>query len=102
MAWRGSLSRSLMSAARASTPRSSPPHATLRTLRSPPLSSSRLNSRRFSFSNPSTLGELGCAQSLLSLHRTVAGTRLTSHLADNVRAFCELSHGTLCRSCQDR
>ncbi|KAG6424952.1 hypothetical protein SASPL_115375 [Salvia splendens] len=99
MAWRGSLSRSLMSAARASTPRSSLPHATLR---SPPVSSSRLNSRRLSFSNPSTLGELGCTQSLLSLHRTVAGTRLTSHLADNVRAFCELSHGTLCRSCQDR
>ncbi|KAG6406625.1 hypothetical protein SASPL_134231 [Salvia splendens] len=99
MAWRGSLSRSLMSTARASASRSSPP---LATLRPPPVSSSRLNSRRFSFSNPSTLGELGCAQSLLSLHRTVAGTRLTSRLADNVRAFCELSHGTLCRSCQDR
>ncbi|XP_047976953.1 uncharacterized protein LOC125219118 isoform X2 [Salvia hispanica] len=94
MAWRGSLSRSLMSTARASASRSSPP------LRPPPVSSSRLNSRRLSFSNPrliigcSTLGELGCAQSLLSLHTTVAGTRLTSRLADNVRAFCELSHGT--------
>ncbi|XP_047976952.1 uncharacterized protein LOC125219118 isoform X1 [Salvia hispanica] len=96
MAWRGSLSRSLMSTARASASRSSPP------LRPPPVSSSRLNSRRLSFSNPSTLGELGCAQSLLSLHTTVAGTRLTSRLADNVRAFCELSHGTLCHSCQDR
>ncbi|XP_057788194.1 uncharacterized protein LOC131005309 isoform X3 [Salvia miltiorrhiza] len=94
MAWRGSLSRSLMSTARASASRSSPPLSTLRTLRSPPVSSTRLNSRRLSFSNPSTLGELGCAQSLLSLHRTVAGARSTSHLADNVRAFCELSHGT--------
>ncbi|PON74735.1 hypothetical protein PanWU01x14_047940 [Parasponia andersonii] len=47
------------------------------------------------------LGELGCVQSLLPLHG-VAATCLTSHLADNVRAFCELSHGTFRRTCQDR
>ena len=45
------------------------------------------------------LGELGCAQSLLPM---LAGTRLGSHLTVNVRAFCELTHGTICRSCQDR
>ncbi|MBA0614131.1 hypothetical protein Godav_014461 [Gossypium davidsonii] len=27
---------------------------------------------------------------------------LTSHLTVNVRACCELSHGTFCRTCQDR
>ncbi|MBA0638719.1 hypothetical protein Godav_029943 [Gossypium davidsonii] len=27
---------------------------------------------------------------------------LTSHLTVSVRACCELSHGTFCRSCQDR
>ncbi|KAH6773125.1 caspase-6 protein [Perilla frutescens var. hirtella] len=97
MAWRGSLSRSLMSTARASTFRSSPPLSAPRLLRP-----ARLNSRRLSFSNPSTLGELGCIQSLLPLHSMVAGARLTSHLAVNVRAFCELSHGIFCRSCQDR
>ncbi|XP_022896850.1 uncharacterized protein LOC111410641 isoform X1 [Olea europaea var. sylvestris] len=96
MAWRGSLSRSLMYTVRASTFRSSPPLAAGR-LRPPPVSAPR----RFSFSNPRTLGELGCVQSLMPLHN-MAGVRLTSHLATNVRACCELSHGTFCRSCQDR
>ncbi|GAA0146295.1 hypothetical protein LIER_42903 [Lithospermum erythrorhizon] len=94
MAWRGSFSRSLMSASRASSFRSSPP---LRRLRPPPSSS-----RRFSFTNPRTMGELGCVQSLLPIHNIVAGVRLTSHLTVNAREFCELSHGTFCRSCPDR
>ncbi|KAI3445927.1 hypothetical protein Pfo_002592 [Paulownia fortunei] len=102
MAWRGSLSRSLMSTARASAFRSSTPLSTPRLPRPPSSSSSRLNSRRLSFSNPRTLGELGCAQSLMPLHSMVAGARLTSHLAINLRACCELSHGTFRRSCQDR
>ncbi|CAK9187087.1 unnamed protein product [Ilex paraguariensis] len=86
MAWRSSLSRSLASVVRSSTFRSAPP---LPRLRPPPLSAPR----RLSFSNPRTLGELGCAQSLLPLHSVVAGARLTSHLAVNARACCELSHG---------
>ena len=45
------------------------------------------------------LGELGCTQSLLPL---MATGRLTSHLNANVRAFCELSHGTFCRTGPDR
>ncbi|XP_024958852.1 uncharacterized protein LOC112499813 isoform X1 [Cynara cardunculus var. scolymus] len=94
MAWRGSISRALMSTARTSSFRSTAP---LPRLRPPPISAPRLHSRRLG--NPRTLGELGCAQSLLPL---AAGVRLTSHLTVNVRAFCELSHGTFCRSCQDR
>ncbi|KAK1418242.1 hypothetical protein QVD17_27385 [Tagetes erecta] len=91
MAWRGSISRAMMSTARASSSRSAP------RLRPPPVTAPRFSTRRLS--SPRTLGELGCAQSLLSL----AGSRLTtSHLTVNVRAFCELSHGTFCRSCQDR
>nr|XP_043629039.1 uncharacterized protein LOC122600395 isoform X2 [Erigeron canadensis] len=90
MAWRGSISRTFMSTARSSSFRSSP---SLPRLRPPPLSSPRLHSRRFT--NPRMLGELGMAQSLLPL----AGARMTSHLSFNVRAFCELSHGTFCRSC---
>ncbi|KAI3815245.1 hypothetical protein L1987_14906 [Smallanthus sonchifolius] len=84
MAWRGSLSRTFISAPRAPSFR---PTNTLPRLRSPPLSAPRLHSRRFF--NPRTLGELGCAQSLLPMF---AGDRLTSHLAVNMRAFCELSH----------
>ncbi|XP_057493674.1 uncharacterized protein LOC130779139 isoform X1 [Actinidia eriantha] len=95
MAWRGSLSRSVIATARASI-RTSPP---LNRLRPPPLAAPRLQSRRLSFANPRNLGELGCMQSLLPLY---SGTRLTSHLAVNVRACCELSHGTFCRTCQDR
>ncbi|PON90621.1 caspase-6 protein [Trema orientale] len=101
MAWRsaGSLSRSLMSSARVSSQRSAPSLPRLRppNLAAPP----RLHSRRLSFASPRNLGELGCVQSLLPLHG-VAATCLTSHLAVNVRAFCELSHGTFRRTCQDR
>ncbi|KAM7470480.1 hypothetical protein LguiA_008663 [Lonicera macranthoides] len=97
MAWRGSLSRSLMSAARSSSFRSS---TSLPRPRPPPLAAPRLQPRRpSSFTNPRTLGELGCAQSLMPM---LAGARLTSHLAVNLRAYCELSHGTFCRTCQDR
>ncbi|KAL0384273.1 UNVERIFIED_CONTAM: hypothetical protein Sradi_2821600 [Sesamum radiatum] len=102
MAWRGSLSRSLISTSRASAFRSSAPLSAPRPLRPPSVSSSRVNPRRLSFSNPRTLGELGCIQSVMPLHTMLAGARLTSHLAVNVRAFCELSHGTFRRSCQDR
>ncbi|KAL7583222.1 uncharacterized protein LOC111920549 isoform X1 [Lactuca sativa] len=95
MAWRGSISRTLMSATRNSSFRSTPPP--LPRLRPPQVSAPRVHSSRLR--NPRTLGELGCAQSLMPM---VAGARLTSHLTVNVRAFCELSHGTFCRSCQDR
>ncbi|KAA8545808.1 hypothetical protein F0562_020741 [Nyssa sinensis] len=97
MAWRGSFSRSLISTARASTTRSSPSLSRLR----PPLAAPRIQPRRFSFANPRNLGELGCAQSLLPFSM-VAGARLTSHITVNARACCELSHGTFCRTCQDR
>ncbi|XP_023512880.1 uncharacterized protein LOC111777483 isoform X2 [Cucurbita pepo subsp. pepo] len=101
MAWRpsGSLSRSLISTVRASSLRSAP---SLPRLHPPPLAARpRLQSRRLSFSTSRNLGELGCTQSLLSMH-IVGATCLTSHLCVSVRAFCELSHGTFCRSCQDR
>ncbi|KAI3827960.1 hypothetical protein L1987_02049 [Smallanthus sonchifolius] len=85
MAWRGSISRAMMSTARTSSFRSTAPLPRLR----PPVSAPGFTSRRLG--NPRTLGELACAQSLLPL----AGARLTSsHLTLNVRAFCELSHGT--------
>ncbi|XP_076901654.1 uncharacterized protein LOC143556123 [Bidens hawaiensis] len=90
MAWRGSISRALMTAARPSSFRSTP------RLRPPPVSATRFSSRHLAY--PRMLGELGCAQSLIP----IAGARLTSHLTVNVRAFCELSNGTFCRSCQDR
>ncbi|XP_076903966.1 uncharacterized protein LOC143559192 [Bidens hawaiensis] len=90
MAWRGSISRAMMS----TTARSS--SATARLRPPPPLSAPRFTFRRLR--NPRTLGELGCAQSLCSLPRMTA-----SHLSVNVRAFCELSHGTtFYRSCQLR
>ncbi|KAL6517477.1 hypothetical protein OROMI_033178 [Orobanche minor] len=77
MAWRGSVSRSLMSTARASAFRSSTPLSAPRRLRPPSVPSPRLNSRRFSFSNPRTLGELGCTQSLMPVLEHLVGT---SHL----------------------
>ncbi|KAH6767082.1 caspase-6 protein [Perilla frutescens var. hirtella] len=99
MAWRGSISRSLISTARASAFRSSPPLISAPTrLRPSTINASRLRPRRLTFSNPRTLGELACVQSLMPLNSMAA----TSHLAINVRAFCELSHGTFRRSCQDR
>ncbi|KAL8116267.1 hypothetical protein AgCh_022682 [Apium graveolens] len=85
MAWRGSISRTLMSTARSSPFRSSPPP--LPRLRPP---SPRLHSPRHSFINPRNLGEIGCTQLLLPM---LAGTPLTSRLNANVRAFCELTHG---------
>ncbi|XP_024166030.1 uncharacterized protein LOC112172786 isoform X1 [Rosa chinensis] len=88
----GSLSRSLASTARVSLHRSAP---TLRRLRPPTAPATR----RFSFTSPRNLGELGCTQSLLHMR---AATCLTSHLTVNARACCELSHGTFCRTCQDR
>ncbi|KAL6494657.1 hypothetical protein OROGR_031470 [Orobanche gracilis] len=88
MAWRGSVSRSLMSTARASAFRSSTPLSTPRRLPLPSVPSPRLNSRRFSFSNPRTLGELGCTQSLMP----VTGSKLTSYLAFNLRAFYVLEY----------
>ncbi|EPS58687.1 hypothetical protein M569_16125 [Genlisea aurea] len=97
MASRPSFSRSLIFAVRSSAFRSSSPiiREPLR-LRQPSASAPR----RLSFSNPRTLGELGCTQSLMPFHRV--GARLNSHLAANLRSFCELSHGTFYRSCQDR
>ncbi|KAF7811042.1 uncharacterized protein G2W53_032018 [Senna tora] len=103
MAWRsGSLSRSLMSTARASF-RPSAPSSPLPRITPPPLAAPRLHSRRFSLSASSrNLGELGCAQSLLPLHSSIATTCLSSHFVIKARACCELSNGTFRRSCQDR
>ncbi|KAM2248328.1 hypothetical protein ACFXTH_003155 [Malus domestica] len=96
MAWRsaGSLSRSLVSTARVSSLRLAPP---LRRLRPPSLSTPRRL-----FASPRNMGELGCIQSLLPMHNVTAATCLTSHLAANALGCCELSHGTFCRTCQDR
>lgn len=38
-------------------------------------------------------GVIGCTQSLLPLHSVVAAARLTSHVAVEARACCELSQG---------
>ncbi|XP_027366018.1 uncharacterized protein LOC113872571 isoform X1 [Abrus precatorius] len=101
MAWRsGSLSRSLISTARSSLRPAAP--SPLTRLRPPPLAAPRIQSRRFSMPASRNLGQLGCTQSLLPLHSTMAITCLTSHLAVSARACCELSHGTFRRSCQDR
>ncbi|XP_026377349.1 uncharacterized protein LOC113271667 isoform X1 [Papaver somniferum] len=91
MAWRsaGSLSRSLLSTARASSVRSSP---ALPRLRPSQLPTSPPRTSRFSFANPRTLGELGCTQSLLP---PVAACHLSPHLSLNARAFCGLSQGLL-------
>ncbi|XVE66762.1 hypothetical protein DITRI_Ditri08aG0105200 [Diplodiscus trichospermus] len=101
MAWRsaGSFSRSVMSAARAPSLRTSPPLPRLRPQTS---SAPRLQSRRLSVAPSRNLGELGCFQSFLPLHSVAPTARLTSHLTSNLRACCELSHGTFCRTCQDR
>ncbi|GKV43205.1 hypothetical protein SLEP1_g50525 [Rubroshorea leprosula] len=92
MAWRnaGSLSRSVMSAARSPLLRSPPP---VPRIRLSPSSASRLHSRRLSFAPSRNFGELGCVYSFLPLHSVVSTVRLTSHLTVNARAFCELSHG---------
>ncbi|XP_050365246.1 uncharacterized protein LOC126783761 isoform X2 [Argentina anserina] len=75
-----SLSRSLASTARVSLHRSAP---NLRRVRPP--------TRRFSFTSPRNFAELGCAESLLPMR---AATCFTSHMTVNMRAYCELSHGT--------
>ncbi|KAB2602815.1 hypothetical protein D8674_003820 [Pyrus ussuriensis x Pyrus communis] len=96
MAWRsaGSLPRSLVSTARVSSLRLAAPLHRLR----PP---SQSTPRRL-FASPRNVGELGCIQSLMPMHNVMAATCLTSHLAANGRGCCELSHGTFCRTCQDR
>ncbi|XP_039038094.1 uncharacterized protein LOC120175567 isoform X2 [Hibiscus syriacus] len=93
MAWRsaGSFSRSVISAARAPSLRSTPP---LPRLRPPTSSAPRLQSRRLSYAPTRNLGELGCFQSFLPLNSMVPTARLTSHMTVKVRACCELSHGT--------
>ncbi|CAN0927065.1 hypothetical protein LINGRAHAP2_LOCUS35675 [Linum grandiflorum] len=91
MAWRSgasSFSRSFISSARSSSTRSS--SAPLPRLRPPSTSAPRIQSPRFSFSRSRNLGELGCVASLLPLH----GVVLTSHISTNLRAFCDLAHGT--------
>ncbi|KAI4298523.1 hypothetical protein L6164_032073 [Bauhinia variegata] len=93
MAWRsGSLSRSLMSTARASLRPTTP--SSIPRIRPPPLAAPSAQARRFSLGASRNLRELGCTQSLLPLHSTMATTCLTSHFTVNARAFCELSHGT--------
>ncbi|WOL07817.1 hypothetical protein Cni_G16566 [Canna indica] len=99
MAWRGSVSRSLLAAARSSASRSTPAVPRLRT---PTAAAPRIQRRRPSFASPRSLGELGCTQSFLPLYSVVAAPRLTSHLSVSARACCELSQGTFRRTCQDR
>nr|XP_007143072.1 hypothetical protein PHAVU_007G041500g [Phaseolus vulgaris]ESW15066.1 hypothetical protein PHAVU_007G041500g [Phaseolus vulgaris] len=101
MAWRsGSFSRSLVSSARASLRPAAP--SALPRLRPPPVTAPRVQSRRFSMPATRNLGQLGCIESLLPLHSTMAITCMTSHITVGARACCELSHGTFRRSCQDR
>ncbi|KAF5178753.1 caspase-6 protein [Thalictrum thalictroides] len=94
MAWRRceSLSRSILSTARSSSIRSS--SAPLPRLHSPPpFASPRFQTRRLSFSNPRIIEELRMTQSLLPLYSVAVAARLTSYLAVDVRACCELSQG---------
>ncbi|WVZ09260.1 hypothetical protein V8G54_013790 [Vigna mungo] len=94
MAWRGgSLSRSLLSAARTTPSRCSVTR--LQRSSSPSLRSHLLHPRRPLFTLPRTIGILGCTQSLMPLHSTDAAARLTSHISVESRACCELSQGTL-------
>ncbi|OAY81473.1 hypothetical protein ACMD2_05603 [Ananas comosus] len=89
MAWRGSISRSLLSTARSSS------SSTAARLRPPPLAAApRPPRRRLPFAPTRPVGALGCAQSLLPIHSVVALPRLTSHLSVTARACCELSQGT--------
>ncbi|XP_017257556.1 uncharacterized protein LOC108227072 [Daucus carota subsp. sativus] len=88
MAFRGSISRTLMTAARSSPLRSPTP---LLRQRLPSLAAPRPHSSRFAFINPRVLGELGTVQPLSPMF---VGSRLTSHLAVNPRACIELSHVT--------
>ncbi|XP_018506493.2 protein NONRESPONDING TO OXYLIPINS 2, mitochondrial-like [Pyrus x bretschneideri] len=94
MAWRSgsSLSRSLISTARASTFRSSPSISSLP--RTPLRNLLGGNSRRTLFSLPVNAGHLACAHSLMPLHSALASARLTSHISVEARHCCELSQGT--------
>ncbi|KAJ8470877.1 hypothetical protein OPV22_025220 [Ensete ventricosum] len=85
MAWRGSISRSLLAAAR-----SSPPRRPSRLFPPPP----SVPRRRLSSAPSRSLGELGCVQLLLPLRVVATSPCLTSHLSASVRACCELSQGT--------
>ncbi|KEH44058.1 uncharacterized protein [Medicago truncatula] len=98
----GSLSRSFISTARSSLRPAAP--SPLPRLRPPPLATPRTQPRLFSMPATSSrnLGQLGCVQSLLPLHSTMAVACLTSHLVVSARACNELSNGTFRRSCQDR
>ncbi|CAH1437444.1 unnamed protein product [Lactuca virosa] len=101
MAWRcGSLPRSLISTARSSTIRRSTT-TPLPRLRPPPQPSPHTHSHRLRPGPTSSIpgfgtigGVIGCTQSLLPLHSVVAAARLTSHVAVEARACCELSQGT--------
>ncbi|MED6220413.1 hypothetical protein PIB30_044658 [Stylosanthes scabra] len=95
MAWRcGSLSRSLISAARTVPRPSSVPRFHNPSSPSPSLRSHILHSRRPLFTLPRNVGALGCTQSLMPLHSVDAAARLTSHISVESRACCELSQGT--------
>ncbi|KAG5061223.1 hypothetical protein JHK87_002252 [Glycine soja] len=92
MAWRcGSLSRSVLSAARTIPTRSS-----ISPL-SPSLRSHLLHCRRPLNTLPRTVGILVCTHSLMPLHSADASARLTSHISVESRACCELSQGGLWR-----
>ncbi|XP_064941011.1 uncharacterized protein LOC103969474 isoform X2 [Musa acuminata AAA Group] len=88
MAWRGSVSRSLLAAARSSPRRPTP---ALPRLRPPSPTAPRLPRRRTSSASARSLGELRCVQLLLPLQAVAATPRLTSHLSVSARACCELS-----------
>ncbi|THU61196.1 hypothetical protein C4D60_Mb07t20760 [Musa balbisiana] len=108
MAWRGSISRSLLAAGRSSPPRRPsipsrlfPPFPSIprRRLSSAP-SRYFLTPGTFISADPfrslnlcprRSLGELGCVQLLLPLREVAISPCLTSHLSASVRACCELS-----------
>ncbi|CAJ1929439.1 unnamed protein product [Sphenostylis stenocarpa] len=93
MVWRGgSLSRSLLSAARSIPTRSSA--SGIHRPSSPSIRSHLLHPRRPLITLPRTIGILGCTQSLMPLHSVDAAARLTSHISVESRACCELSQGT--------
>ncbi|KAJ4812487.1 Caspase-6 [Rhynchospora pubera] len=92
MAFRGSISRSLLTTARSLR---SPPSTAARLRPAPPPSAPRLPTRRLSSIPSRNLGALVGAQALLlPLDCGVkAGPHLTSYLSASARAFCELSQG---------
>ncbi|KAK8963992.1 hypothetical protein KSP40_PGU009894 [Platanthera guangdongensis] len=86
MAWRGSISRAILSVGRSSSSSLRSPAAL------PRLSPPRIQRTRL-FATSRVPSELGCASSLLPLHSAAAMPRLTSHLSVSARACCELSQG---------